>query len=1490
SLAFNNLTGEFPSWLGLSFLNLVELHLNDNHLEKPLPESIGGFQALRTMSLAFNSLTGIIPASIGSMKSLQALTLSNNRLDGPIPESLQYLPLLAHLRLKTHNLSLPLFEHCPSLLHDEHCPSLPLSRLVPPIRSLHYCSLSGSLPPSLTLLPLLSSLHLSHNLLSGPLPPLLSSLSALTTLHLSHNLFLGVIPDPICDMHMVADLDLSANQLQGTIPPCLVEMPTLRILSVAFNNLSGPVPELPAGSELQFMYTPGLEFMQTRFCVGYVVEARMSQWVPLSPTCRYCKKTGHTIDECFKLKKKKELEESSKREKSVFQPSVHVSTSSSAEATPTPTPPPAPSTPQSVPDSRYVDIAVSTSHHPIFSTWTPLVAAVFILTILLLLLLFPYGAPYASAFTASSFNMERTSSWLVDSGASSHICSDRSLFSSLKKPNEEILVRFGGGETYKVLGVGTVVATLRSPTSKTTIQLDNVLFLPSSVHNLLSVRALGAAGVAVSFPAAGRVVLTSDDVPIGEGYTRNNLFYLQLHHGSSAAPSIKPTACPASTTTSSYLWHRRFGHLNMQALSTLHRQQLVTGLHLSSTSIPPCISCYRGKQTRQPFGVSHSRTTAPLQLIHSDIAGPLSYGTTIGGARYLLTFIDDYSRHITVYLLRHRSEALSCFKAYVTRHGVILSRDVIFMEPSAPPSDDSRDPPSSSPPTSSSLPPPTHPSSLDPISPPSPSPTIPSSTNPHPQSPNLPAPATSSPPPLFSNLPLPSTPQDFHLPSFSPPSSPPPPHCTTRSSPPSPSALPDPSLFSFLKVLPSPSEPIDFTLPPLSNTSANAALHHHYEPQTIHEARTGPDAAEWIKAADAELAALHANDTYSIQECPSGYLCAPEQAWHALQAFMLPPSHYKQPSPPPSHPPATTTNVWTARLSRHALQASMPPSYKGKYSPPSLSLSPSPLPPPATTTIVSTKHLSRHALQACMPPLQQQLITTPAKQPSPLSLFPPSSYDHNFSCVPLFYISLILHSSSLPSTISVHTTTSVRAPSAAHHHSGLCCPLFPLKFVSFSFFHPPPTSVHTTSGIHPAGTANHHSPSIPPLAYVLLALLIITVVCVVLFGLFGTVHHIKVKASKKKQMTHLPEFSVSRLRAATRGFSTEHGRGSFGTAYIAYDLFPEASAGAEGRRGHGGAAHGHGYMQANSHTMPPAIPNPERHGLLKRARDPDSFSESAFCQKVALLAAASNSHPCMVHVRGFCANGGERMVVLELVTGGTLRQRMIRGDLDALTWQERVQVAVDVAAALYHLHYNHTPPFVHRAVTSSNVLLTEDMTAKLSDLGSARGSSDASGFRPLQSSLGVATTADVLAYGVLLLELITGQTADGTTQIVATSAPFLDDPQMMPLMADAQLGGHFDRPQLEVLASLARACVLDDAAARPTMHEIRQAYEQHLQVDPQVFEPLDVDPQVLEPLDPNLGDVPLGQVGTMEGPRESKDKGQEGKEVGEEWAERQEGV
>ncbi|CAI5494848.1 unnamed protein product [Closterium sp. Naga37s-1] len=476
--------------------------------------------------------------------------------------------------------------------------------------------------------------------------------------------------------------------------------------------------------------------------------------------------------------------------------------------------------------------------------------------------------------------------------------------------------------------------------------------------------------------------------------------------------------------------------------------------------------------------------------------------------------------------------------------------------------------------------------------------------------------------------------------------------------------------------------------------------------------------------------------------------------------------------------------------------------------------------------MVADLDLSANQLQGTIPPCLVEMPTLRILSVAfnnlsgPVPELPDGSelqfiYDHNcLDDAPEQACTAGLHATPyVPPT--VHPTFGIRAPSAARCHSGMCCPLSQSSSPSFQSSSPFPPPFHPPASIPPlayvllALLIVTVISSIPPLAYVLLALLIVTVVCVVLFGLFGTVHHIKVKASKKKQMTHLPEFSVSRLRAATRGFSTEHGRGSFGTAYIAYDLFPEGSGGAEGGRGQGAAhGHGHGYMQANSHAMLPAVPNPERHGLLKRARDPDSFSESAFCQKVALLAAASNSHPCMVHVRGFCANGGERMVVLEMVTGGTLRQRMIRGDLDALTWQERVQVAVDVASALYHLHYNHTPPFVHRAVTSSNVLLTEDMTAKLSDLGLARGSSDASGFRPLQSSLGVATTADVLAYGVLLLELITGQTADGTTQIVATSAPFLDDPQMMPLMADAQLGGHFDRPQLEVLASLARACVL----------------------------------------------------------------------------------
>lgn len=64
------------------------------------------------------------------------------------------------------------------------------------------------------------------------------------------------------------------------------------------------------------------------------------------------------------------------------------------------------------------------------------------------------------------------------------------------------------------------------------------------------------------------------------------------------------------------------------------------------------------------------RASRPLELIHSDVCGPMEE-TSIGGSRYFILFIDDYSRRLSIYFLKNKSEALDAFetyKSYVEKH------------------------------------------------------------------------------------------------------------------------------------------------------------------------------------------------------------------------------------------------------------------------------------------------------------------------------------------------------------------------------------------------------------------------------------------------------------------------------------------------------------------------------------------------------------------------------------------------------------------------------------------------------------------------------------------------------------------------------------------------------------------------------------------------------------------------------------------------------
>ena len=104
--------------------------------------------------------------------------------------------------------------------------------------------------------------------------------------------------------------------------------------------------------------------------------------------------------------------------------------------------------------------------------------------------------------------------------------------------------------------------------------------------------------------------------------------------------------------------HRRLAHVGLKALGIL---PTITDAP-KMTGEWDCDSCIKCKLGRKPVTPTTSRATEPLQLVHSDICGPLE--TAIGGGRYVLLFIDDTTRHTDEYILKCKSEALEKFKEW----------------------------------------------------------------------------------------------------------------------------------------------------------------------------------------------------------------------------------------------------------------------------------------------------------------------------------------------------------------------------------------------------------------------------------------------------------------------------------------------------------------------------------------------------------------------------------------------------------------------------------------------------------------------------------------------------------------------------------------------------------------------------------------------------------------------------------------------------------
>ncbi|MCO5578437.1 hypothetical protein L7F22_032279 [Adiantum nelumboides] len=167
-------------------------------------------------------------------------------------------------------------------------------------------------------------------------------------------------------------------------------------------------------------------------------------------------------------------------------------------------------------------------------------------------------------------------------------------------------------------------------------------------------------------PAGKKVTCANNaSYPIkGVGTLENGLFVLDRYEK-------QIQTCIAETKTQAMqdaeLWHARFGHVGYGSLMTLQRHNMVHDLSL--LEMPPrhvCEGCVLGKMHRFAFSQDGSvRATRKLQLVHSDVCGPMRT-PSVGNSLYFVTFIDDFSRFFWVYPLKAKSNVYAIFQHYVS--------------------------------------------------------------------------------------------------------------------------------------------------------------------------------------------------------------------------------------------------------------------------------------------------------------------------------------------------------------------------------------------------------------------------------------------------------------------------------------------------------------------------------------------------------------------------------------------------------------------------------------------------------------------------------------------------------------------------------------------------------------------------------------------------------------------------------------------------------
>ncbi|KAI3743434.1 hypothetical protein L1987_61143 [Smallanthus sonchifolius] len=310
--------------------------------------------------------------------------------------------------------------------------------------------------------------------------------------------------------------------------------------------------------------------------------------------------------------------------------------------------------------------------------------------------------------------------------------------------------------------------------------------------------------------------------------------------------------------------------------------------------------------------------------------------------------------------------------------------------------------------------------------------------------------------------------------------------------------------------------------------------------------------------------------------------------------------------------------------------------------------------------------------------------------------------------------------------------------------------------------------------------------------------------------------------------SNLRVFTVAELKTATKNFcgSSKIGEGGFGRVYKGVVKS----------------------LESPFHEIPVAVKYAD--GLLQGHKE--WLTEINFLGKV--------KHPNLVKLVGYCEEEGELgtklFLVYEYMPNRSLRDHLSSRSKAPMPWTMRLKVAHDAASGLTYLHEDMNFQIILRDFKSSNILLDDQLNAKLSDFGVARLgpeeglthiSTNFAGTReyaaPEYLAVGHLTSkSDVWSYGVFLYELITGRRPldrkrpQEEQKLLEWVLPYLDSEKFM-LIVDPRLEGKYSLKSAQKLSFIANLCLSKDPKSRPKMSVVLEMVSKLIKVPSQATTP-----------------------------------------------------